>query len=60
MAGEASGYHTRFPGGCGHVDQGAIAQGIGETATASGWHVTGHNGENPIQAQGASQAEAWH
>jgi hypothetical protein len=33
---------------------------IGETATATSWIVTGVNGENGIQAQGASQAEAWH
>jgi hypothetical protein len=33
---------------------------VGETATASGWLVSGSNGENRIHALGASQAEAWH
>jgi hypothetical protein len=33
---------------------------VGETATASGWLVTGNNGENAILARGANQEEAWH
>jgi len=33
---------------------------IGETATASGWLVTGTNGENAVSATGKSQAEAWY
>jgi hypothetical protein len=33
---------------------------IGETGTAKGWLVTGHNGENAILAQRATQKEAWH
>src|SRR5436190_23983393 len=32
---------------------------VGEVATASGWLVTGTNGENAIHARGATQAEAW-
>jgi hypothetical protein len=32
---------------------------VGETATASGWQVSGSNGENAILARGGSQAEAW-
>jgi hypothetical protein len=31
---------------------------ISETATAGGWLVTRHNGENPVNATGKSQAEA--
>ena len=36
------------------------AWSIGETATATRWIITGVNGENAIQTQGATQAEAWH
>jgi hypothetical protein len=34
---------------------------VGEVRLADGqWVVTGSNGENRIEAQGAGQAEAWH
>jgi hypothetical protein len=32
---------------------------VGEMATASGWCISGSNGENAILARGGSQAEAW-
>ena len=32
---------------------------VGEIATAGEWVVSGTNGENVIDAQGATQAEAW-
>jgi hypothetical protein len=33
---------------------------VSETATAGAWIVSGHNGENMINARGKTQAEAWH
>jgi hypothetical protein len=32
---------------------------VGEIATASTWVITGSNGENLLEARGATQAEAW-
>ena len=32
---------------------------VGEVGTASGWLVTGSNGENRVQAHGRTQREAW-
>ena len=50
----------RYPG----VDESArrlhgSGWSIGEVETASGWLVTGTNGENMIVGQGSTQAEAW-
>jgi hypothetical protein len=38
----------------------AAGWSVGETGTASGWVVSGQNGENVIEARGATQSEAWH
>jgi hypothetical protein len=32
---------------------------VGEAGSATRWVVTGTNGENMIQAEGCTQAEAW-
>jgi hypothetical protein len=38
----------------------AAGWNVGDVGTASGWLVTGTNGENRIQVAGRTQAEAWH
>lgn len=38
----------------------AAGWSIGDVATASGWVVSGTNGENRVHAEGRAQAEAWH
>lgn len=37
----------------------AAGWSIGDYATATGWTVTGANGENVIEAHGRTQGEAW-